>query len=205
MSNSSCLSIGIDMDGVICNFIDKFLPIVKSELGLTLQEEDFNTCHTHDVIYPLLDPKQQEEFKDSHKLYNLLCPPGFFKTLEPYDGAIEAVHNIAKYNKYVCIVTKPLEWDKCPGEKKWWIDKYLGDLKLPVFFTNKMENKTWIHTDVIIDDDVRVIKSLSYSTGLVVKRPWNKSYIDTEGCFYINELSEAPATLRDIEKYLLSY
>ncbi len=196
------LSVGFDMDGVLCDFLGGLIPTLEELFGLTLEREDFVTSATYELIYPMLTPSQQKVFADRDLFYRTVTPPGFFKNLQPYPGMAEALRQVAEEQEYICIITRPIEWERCPGEKKWWIDKYLSDLKIPIFMTSRMEAKSLIQVDVIVDDDPRVLKSLDYSVGVAVKQPWNEKFLELEPFKTVNGIHEVPSVLKEIEKEL---
>jgi 5'(3')-deoxyribonucleotidase len=196
------LSVGFDMDGVLCDFIGTLIPTLQELFGLSLEREDFVGSATYELVYPMLTPDQQRIFEDRDLFYQTVTPPGFFKKLEPYPGMSEALHQVAEEQEYLCIVTRPIEWDRCPGEKKWWIDKYLGDLKLPIFMVSRMEAKSFVQVDVMVDDDPRVLKSLDYSIGLAVEQPWNRKFLELEPFKTVTGIHEVPLALREIKKEL---
>jgi 5'(3')-deoxyribonucleotidase len=150
----------------------------------------------------MLTPEQQEIYKDRDLFYQAIIPPGFFKSLKPYPGMVEAVRQVVKEHEYVCIITRPAEWERCPAEKRWWINEYLGEFKLPIFMVSRMEAKSLIHVDVIIDDDPRVLKSLDFSTGIAIRQPWNKKFLELEPFRSVAGIHEVPAMLKEIEEDL---
>lgn len=202
MKTDKGLSVGFDMDGVLCDFVGRLIPIIEDRFGLMLKREDFTGSATYELVHPMLTPDQQQAFKDRDLFYRMITPPGFYKELEPFYGMADAVHEVAEKHGYVCIITRPIEWERCPFEKRWWLDKHLGDLKLPVFMVSRMEAKSLVHVDVIVDDDPRVLKSLDFSTGLAVKQPWNEKFLELEPFKTVSGIHEVPAALKEIEKDL---
>lgn len=196
------LSVGFDMDGVLCDFVGTLIPVLKDLFGLSLEREDFTGTATYELIYPMLTTDQQRVFADRDLFYKTITPPGFFKQLEPYPGMRDAVQKVVEEHDYVCIITRPIEWERCPGEKRWWLEKHLGDLKLPIFMVSRMEAKSFVQVDVLIDDDPRVLKSLDYSIGLAVKQPWNEKFLELEPFKTVSGIHEVPAALKEIQKEL---
>jgi 5'(3')-deoxyribonucleotidase len=107
-------------------------------------------------------------------LYTWLCPPGFFDSLPPIEGAVETLHKLSKDHELV-IITKPLEWSCCTQEKFDWLTRHLVGIPYKLIMVDSMETKGLVGADVIIDDDPRVLKSLRLSTGILVRCPWNES------------------------------
>lgn len=203
MINDMGLTVGFDMDGVLCDFVGSLIPIIQDVFGLSMTREDFTGSATYELVYPLLPPELQNKYADRDLFYQTITPPGFYKGLEPFEGMVEAIHKSVEENEYVCVVTRPIEWERCPYEKRWWLDKHLGDLKLPVFMVSRMEAKSLVHVDVMVDDDPRVLKSLDYSIGLAVKQPWNKKFLELESFKTVDGIHQVPSALKEIAKELL--
>ena len=89
----------LDMDGVICNF-DKEAERRSSLMGISAQE-----------------------FKDK-KYYR---QPTFYESLEPTEGALEAIEKLKK--KYEIRILSAPSWGNPSSftEKRIWIEKYLGE------------------------------------------------------------------------------
>ena len=107
------MKIGIDMDGVIYDWADAAIKTIKEAYGLELTMEDWSTARTTELLkskLPELENASREE------IYSKVCPPGFFKNLKPYEGAIEAVKKLSKMADIV-FVTKPLEYINSTNEK----------------------------------------------------------------------------------------
>jgi 5'(3')-deoxyribonucleotidase len=93
----------IDMDGVMCDFLGRAIEVLGQEL-------------------PPEDTPERKKMIDDCQLIK-----GFYYSLKPIDGAIEAYHALrSKY--HVEILTAP-SWDNPHswGEKQQWCVKYLGD------------------------------------------------------------------------------
>ena len=89
-----------------------------------------------------------EEFRN--RIQKVYKTPGFFATLPPIDGALEALADLSShYNVYIC--TSPLlENPSCAQDKTDWIAKHLGDTWLKKLIISK--DKTLVKGDILIDD-----------------------------------------------------
>jgi len=192
------LRLGVDMDGVLCNFADASLRVIKETWNIDYKRKDIKIPRTGDLVYyDLFTDEQRAQYDGPRDLYPLICPKEFFYDLEPFPGAIETLKMLCeKYD--VTIITKPLEWVNCPNEKARWLKKYLPDSKYELIMTGSMEVKGLIGVDIMIDDDTRVIKNLDGAVPIVVKQPWNEEYLKFETPYAVDSFSEVPAIIDEV-------
>ena len=182
------MRIGVDMDGVLADFTGKAIVNIKKRFGIDVAYDDINIPRIGDLVYGYLPEEEQAKFDRPRDLYKEICPAGFFENINAYEGVIETLKILHKLHDVV-IVTKPLEWENCPGEKYTWLNKHLG-FKPKLILVNSMEAKGMIDVDVMIDDDPRVLKSLSSATGIAVRRPWNKEFLKFEAFREVDSFNE---------------
>ena len=88
------------------------------------------------------------------KEYNPSCMynPGFFETLKPVSGALEAVRILLKSERYdIYILTQPVANSVLSySEKASWVLKWLPELKDKIIMT---QDKSLIKGDYLIDDN----------------------------------------------------
>lgn len=85
--------------------------------------------------------------------------PGFFLSLPPKAGALEAAQALLATGHDVRICTSPInEYRHCVGEKIAWVEHYLGrEWASRVILTR---DKTWVRGDILIDDKPDITGSL---------------------------------------------
>ncbi len=134
----------VDMDGTICHFQRKLLTLAHEKLGAPLlREEDCINFHTEHEF--------AEEFRDA--VAKLSDDPDFFESLEPIEGAIEALREMEEMGATVFICTAPKKFyhnPHCAGNKHRWIMNHLGK-----HWTERVilsRDKTLVHGTVLIDD-----------------------------------------------------
>lgn len=117
------LIVYIDMDDTIADFIGS--PKLN-QVGITPEDMPF--------------PKEMLE-------------PGFFRSLKPIDGAIEAIHRLLDApGLELHILTKPVHYSpQSYSEKVLWIHHYLPVLSHRVVMT---QNKELCHGDFLVDDSI---------------------------------------------------
>ena len=95
--------------------------------------------------------ERNPEFKEKYKgEYDRMH--GVFRNPPPIDGAIEAVKKLAESGKYELYIASTAPWDnpESATDKRYWIEKYFGDL-----FKKKMvitHLKNMLIGDYLIDD-----------------------------------------------------
>lgn len=190
--------IGIDMDGVIADFTSLAIERVNKLFNLNFKFENMEEPRIAHYVYDLLPEKTKAKYNNPRDIYRDICPDGFFYEIPPFEGAVEAVKKIAESHKII-FITKVLDWEYCPKDKKRWLDKYFPDMKYEILLTTSMEVKGLVEVDVIVEDDPRTIESLRYATGILVRRPWNKNYIEEgEGITIVNSIKQVPEVLSEV-------
>jgi len=170
------MKIGVDMDGVLADFTGPALHNAKYLWGVDISKEEVRETRMAQFIWNnYLTPAQKLNFKEANELYSYMCPENFFFELPPLPGAIETLKILCEKHE-VIIITKPLEWNNCPGEKRDWLKRYLGDSKYSLVMTDSMSTKKYLDVDFLIDDDPRAIEAVEYSVALMVEQPWNEDY-----------------------------
>jgi 5'-nucleotidase len=153
----------VDMDGVLCNFTKELLARAHSKLGVPLlREEDCTHFHTEHEFAPHLRDAIAK-LSDDHD---------FFESLEPVEGAVEALHEMEALGAKVFICTAPKKFyhnPHCAGNKHRWVMNHLGkNWTERVVLTR---DKTLVYGDVLIDDKPEV-------EGVVGKPSWRHVYFD---------------------------
>lgn len=186
------------MDGVLANFTSAALRNVKKKWNIDITYEEMLEPRLSEMILNHL-PESKMSGRD---IYKHIAPKGFFEDLDPYPGAIDALKELSKIHE-VTIVTKPLEWENCPGEKYSWLKKHLG-YHPKIVLVSSMEIKGMIDVDVMIDDDPRVIKNLSTAMPIVVQHPWNREFLKFEAVHSVGNFSQVPALLSRVAPLLFN-
>src|SRR3989344_6919744 len=99
------MKIGIDIDGVIADFVKKFLDFYNKKTGNNLSVKDWITYNFWDFI-----PMAKEEGK---KLMDEFYSLEDFDEIPLIEGSKEVIHELAKQNQIYIITARPLRW----GEK----------------------------------------------------------------------------------------
>lgn len=108
--------------------------------------------------------------------------PGFFRSLLPYQGSLEAYWEAVDLGHEVYICTTPLPepfTDRCKFEKREWIKEYLGEKAARNMIFSF--DKTVIETDVIIDDKPHLTvgsTEVKFRNWLIIDHPYNRTLPD---------------------------
>lgn len=127
----------IDLDSTVADLMTPWLYSYNQEYGEELTVEKLDTFDVH------LRTKD-----GSDRIYEILQRPGLFRNLEAYEGAIEAVKEIATKHEVYIVSAAPE--GPAASEKIAWVRERMS-------FINKkhiviMHHKHLIDGDVLIDD-----------------------------------------------------
>lgn len=133
----------VDMDGVLCRWQERF-------------DKGLREGYPHIPIFPyeqVTSFKTQKFYADEHRaeISEMMNTPGFYRELEPMEGAVEAIHAMADAGIQVFLCTAPYVTNKtCASEKMEWVETHLG-----AGYLNRTvitSDKTLVRGDVLIDD-----------------------------------------------------
>jgi 5'(3')-deoxyribonucleotidase len=202
------MKIAIDMDGVLANFV-KLACAKASELW----DIDFRPEHVTD--YSFAKTIQDAGVKlPKTEIYTELTGPGIFADLEPYNGAVKAVHDLHKAGHDIVILTKALLIDRhmdsgrfasdhAVSEKLDWLAAFFGDIPYSVIMVGEANDKHLVNCHMIVDDDPRVLEHPTAIT-VCVAQTWNEAYRKDLGEFLtiVHHMSELPEVAERVESIL---
>lgn len=138
--------------------------ITETGERLTKSSEAHTTLSVKLSEEPLVTNKEAETV-----LRGIMNESGFFLSIKPINGAIEALKEMKKEGHTVFIVTSPLSNnDHCVPEKYKWVENHLGKEWTRNLIITK--DKTVVSGDYLIDDKPSVIG--------VSKPSWEHIYFD---------------------------
>ena len=127
---------------------------------------------------------------------------GFYRDLEPIEGAIEGYRKMEEAGHHVQIVTSPW-WDNpsCLQDKADWVEKYLGaDARRNMVLTG---DKTTVRGDYLIDDKPLISgKYLPDWEHVVFTQPYN---LETVSRFRLNGWVDIDEVLARMEDAIYSF
>ena len=122
--------------------------------------------------YPLEDHYPPELLGELKAIYTA---EGFFRSLPPIEGAVQAVKEMVSEGIDVRICTHPIQaYRNCVGEKYEWVERHLG-----AAFTTRMiltRDKTIVAADGLIDDNPDITGSRTPTwRHIVFDQPYNRN------------------------------
>uniref|UniRef100_A0A8C5WDV6 5',3'-nucleotidase, mitochondrial n=1 Tax=Leptobrachium leishanense TaxID=445787 RepID=A0A8C5WDV6_9ANUR len=141
------LRVLVDMDGVLADFEGGFLKKYQSRYpGEPFIELEDRRGFWVSEQYENRKPGLRE------KAISIWEAKDFFLDLDPIEGAVEAVKEMARLsNTDVFICTSPIKrYEYCPYEKYAWVEKHLGHEFLEQIVLTR--DKTVVSADLLIDD-----------------------------------------------------
>lgn len=137
------MKILVDMDGVLANFEKKFLENYRN----TFPDEYFIPLENR-INFSIIEA-YPEHLRD--KVESIYTSKGFFESLDPIEGAIEAIQEMKALKVQIAFCTAPLsQYEHCVLEKYKWIEKHFDfDWTKRIIMT---KDKTIVKGDYLIDD-----------------------------------------------------
>ena len=136
----------VDMDGVLADWEAKFLSTWRERHP----EKHYVPIEERSSFYVTENyPREWREIVRS-----IYVAPGFYRTLEPIEGGVEAIREMLELGHEVFVCTSPLsDYRNCVLEKYEWVEQFLGDDWIPRLILTK--DKTLVKGDILIDDNPR--------------------------------------------------
>lgn len=160
------MRLGIDLDGVVCDFNAGWMELHRSEFGTELIPE---MVVTWDNLHELGGFADMGAFWAWAKAN--ADRPSIFRHLEPYPNAIETMHALRTAGHRIVIVTAKPRW--AISDTLRWI----ADHDLPTEEIHVRYRKHTVDCDVYLDDSPIVLPELlRHRSGAAVCRmirPWN--------------------------------
>lgn len=156
----------IDMDGVLCKWQEMYDGLLR-------------THYPHIPIFPFEKVtrfKTQSFYAEEHRaeIAEMMNRPGFYRDLEPMDGAVQALKAMKAAGLQVFLCTAPYLTNKtCASEKMDWVERHLGaDWLDRVIITS---DKTLVNGDFLIDDKPDITGAMVPSwVHVVFDAPYNR-------------------------------
>jgi 5'(3')-deoxyribonucleotidase len=160
------LRLGVDLDGVVCDFNAGWMRLHMEEFGSELHPE---MVVTWDNLHDLGGFADMESFW--RWAQGNADRPSIFRHLEPYPEAIETLHALRDVGHDIVVVTAKPRW-AVPDTLRWMADHDLPTSEIHIRF-----RKYLVDCDVYLDDSPIVLPELveHRPAAMVCRmvRPWN--------------------------------
>jgi len=176
---TSRLRLGIDMDGVLSNFVQHFLDKANDQYSLKVKYADIIDPKLEEIFWNQIPNavKLEKGLATSIDFMKSVIGPGFFLDLKAYPNSVLAVKQLAKKFDIV-FITKPFELTFSTKEKSDWLKKNFSNIDYNLVFVDHFSSKRFLDVDIMIDDEPRVLEHLVTQLGVCVKQPWNASWLE---------------------------
>lgn len=165
----------IDMDGVLVDMLSALVEQHNRENGKSLTVEDIVEWDLS--VYGIPDADFQR--------------PGFFYSLKPYPGAVEAIRELSQKHEII-IATNNMGIDFVKREKMGWIFTNLPYMVHDWHFTS---NKAEVPGDIILDDCPAYLETYPGIT-VAMDRPYNR-YVKTD--YRVKDMREFAELIQGLE------
>lgn len=162
------LRLGIDLDGVVADFNDGWTRLYNAQFGMDIATSDVTMWNA---------PVHLTHFGSMSEFWRWArtCGDGasLFRVLRPFDGAIDALHGLARDHHVVIVTTKP---SYASSDTFAWI----GEHGVPTTEVHIVDDKTTVACDVYLDDGDHNLEALAVArheaTICRYLQPWNRSH-----------------------------
>ena len=160
------LRIGIDLDGVVADFNRGWTSAWNEQRGTDIGVEDVDDW---DVLPTLTGLSSMREFW--RWASDLGEGRSLFRDLPTFDGAVDAVRELARAGHHPVVLTTKPHW--AVHDTLSW----LADVRFPTTEVHILEDKWTVDCDVYIDDAPHILRGYVQhrpeATLLRYVRPWN--------------------------------
>jgi 5'(3')-deoxyribonucleotidase len=161
----------IDMDGTLVDFDKTFTKKLSKVLKTDLHKVDGRTYSLEETISRYANITIEEAKDVMSSIWN---KKGFWKSLYPYEGAIEVTNELSEYCSVSICTRIP---SGCPNafiEKERWIIKHFPNIQIEFFAVSNGARKTRIKCDYIVEGRLKEIRFCPSGTvAILINRPWN--------------------------------
>jgi len=183
------VKVGIDIDGVVVDGISVMRHRLKEYIGCAPFDELPRTFY--------FNPPGVEESVLLDSINRMLID--YDHEIMPYDGAIDALHQIARITgDHPFFVTSREGQDLRSITAKW----LLRHLSIPfriVHRVRKAELLRELEFDVLIEDRLKTVNEIDFLQCILINRPWNEGRAIGSHVVRVKDLGEAAKVLKDME------
>ncbi len=174
--------IGLDLDGVVAEFVEPFLVELRKEFDISLTRSDV-------ISYDLAEMTRLSR-TEIDRFVDELSTSGFYASLKPVDGAPSSIRSLAKLYGIYILTTRPQASHR---DTVRWLRRYRIPYDSLEFceFGNKVSKDDQLA--VFVDDNLEQAAIAADHVPLVLlfDQPWNRTNDMPTNCRRIAGWSEA--------------
>lgn len=175
--------VAVDMDETCVDLVGPWFKHLEAKTGVVRTRDDVDMYDCESVWKDYLSAKE---------IFDPFGRPGFWESLPPLDGAVEALKWLHDSNFNIFIVSNPWKSNvRCAGEKIRWIEHHLPFIGESKFILTP--NKHLVNAHFFVDDHIDMIERCN-GVRILIDRKWNKEHSYPPGWFRrVKDLTEAAA------------
>jgi uncharacterized HAD superfamily protein len=156
------LHIALDVDGVLANFVDAFLPHVSEALGRPVSVEHITEYSIEKSLgmSPELWVGLWERLEDH-----------MYDVAEPYAGISTGLAALGTLGRLSIQTGRP---DKAEAATRSWLAKHVPQITEVSFRSTRPKFTFEDAVDYFIDDSLEVVLAAGSGTPILLDRPWNR-------------------------------
>jgi len=178
--------IGLDLDGVLAEFVEPFVTELKKKFDIDLTRSDIISYDLAEMTG--LGKTEFDRFLDT------LAASGFYASLEPTHGVPSSVRSLAKLYDICILTTRP---EASRRDTVRWLRRHRIPYDALEFceFANKVSKDDQLA--VFVDDNLEQAAIAAEHVGLVLlfDQPWNRANVMPGNCRRVAGWSEAVSIL----------
>jgi len=178
--------IGLDLDGVVAEFVEPFLVELRKELDICLRRSDI-------ISYDLAEMTGLGK-TDFDGFLDRLATSGFYASLKPVHGAPSSIRSLAKLYDICILTTRPQASQR---DTVRWLGRHRIPYDALEFceFGNKVSKDDQLA--VFVDDNLEqaAIAAEHVPLVLLLDQPWNRVNVMPSNCRRVAGWSEAVSIL----------
>ncbi|MGH3979530.1 MAG: 5' nucleotidase, NT5C type [Pseudonocardiaceae bacterium] len=186
----SKLRVGVDLDGVVADFVTGWITRYNADFGTRLRPSDAVEWHA---------PSRMTHFGSTGGFWRWARTAGpdghsLFRDLPVYPGARDGLAGLTRLAHVVVVTTKP----------QWGIADtlaWLGDLDLPLREVHITDDKTTVDCAMYVEDSMHHLAQLRRGRPHAVVcrwvRPWNAP---VDGCLDVEEWGDVHVVARELAR-----
>ncbi len=169
------LTIGLDIDGVCCDFAETYLRLLRELHGVVRREEDITNF---DFSKCVATPQQDKAIWDY-----IERSPGLVYNLPLYDGAKGFLAELRQLGRVVaCTAPASPRW---AAERWQWLEDKAGFKSNDIVLTH---SKNFCAFDFLVDDAEHNLRSWGHGSKVLFARPWNR--VDSEDSYRAHDYAD---------------